>query len=143
MANVFRDDALHATERLETFSLFLFLKLWDEIELEHEDAIGKKLSDGDALIPEIYRFHDWASDPDAYAKAHGFEDSIDLCRQMFADLVTLESTHPTACDVRRLFKDTVFLLRYTTTIRALVSRLQGLIVTTSDFSAGARPVGDR
>ena len=30
VANVFRDDALHATERLETFSLFLFLKLWDE-----------------------------------------------------------------------------------------------------------------
>ena len=25
VANVFRDDALHATERLETFSLFLFL----------------------------------------------------------------------------------------------------------------------
>ena len=42
---------------------------------------------------------------------------------MFADLATRESKHPTARDVRRLFKDTVFRLRYTTTVRALVSRL--------------------
>ena len=60
VANVFRDDALHATERLETFSLFLFLKLWDEIEIEHEEATGKKLPDSQQLIPEIYRFQNWA-----------------------------------------------------------------------------------
>ena len=102
VANVFRDDALHATERLETFSLFLFLKLWDEVEIEHEEATGKKLSKGQQLIPEIYRFHLWATDPDGYAKANGFEDSIDFCRKMFADIATRESKHPTARDVRRL-----------------------------------------
>jgi hypothetical protein len=42
IANVFRDDALHATERLETFSLFLFLKLWDEKEIEEEEELGRK-----------------------------------------------------------------------------------------------------
>jgi type I restriction enzyme M protein len=126
VANVFRDDALHATERLETFSLFLFLKLWDEIEIEHEEATGKKLPDNQQLIPEIYRFHNWAPDPDAYAKENGFEDSIDFCKQMFTHLATRESKHPTARDVRRLFKDTVFRLRYATTVRALASRLQEL-----------------
>jgi type I restriction enzyme M protein len=126
VANVFRDDALHATERLETFSLFLFLKLWDEVEIEHEEATGKKMSNGQQLIPEVYRFHRWASDPDGYAKANGFEDSIDFCRKMFADIATRESKHPTARDVRRLFKDTVFRLRYTTTVRALASQLQKL-----------------
>ncbi|MCL4742292.1 MAG: type I restriction-modification system subunit M [Phycisphaerales bacterium] len=126
IANVFRDDALHATERLETFSLFLFLKLWDEIELEQEETTGKSLSDGKALIPQIYRFNNWAEDPDKYAKDHDFEDSIDFCRQMFTDLATVESTHPAARDVRRLFKDTSFRLRYTTTIRSLVSRLREL-----------------
>lgn len=126
VANVFRDDALHATERLETFSLFLFLKLWDEIELEHEEAAGKSLPDGKALIPQMYRFGNWAEDPDKYAKEHGFEDSIDFCRQMFTDLATLESDHPQARDVRRLFRDTSFRLRYTTTIRSLVSRLREL-----------------
>ena len=45
---------------------------------------------------------------------------------MFADIATRESKHPTARDVRRLFKDTVFRLRYTTTVRALASRLQQL-----------------
>lgn len=123
VANVFRDDALHATERLETFSLFLFLKLWDEIETEHEAAIGKKLPDDHQLIPQIYRFHNWAPDPDGYAKEKGCEDSIDFCKQMFTQLATRESKHPTARDVRRLFKDTVFRLRYTTTVRALASRL--------------------
>ena len=126
VANVFRDDALHATERLETFSLFLFLKLWDEIEIEHEEATGKKLPDSQQLIPEIYRFQNWASDPDGYAKEKGYEDSIDFCKQMFTHLATRDSTHPTARDVRRLFKDTVFRLRYTTTVRALASRLLGL-----------------
>ena len=122
VANVFRDDALHATERLETFSLFLFLKLWDEIEIEHEEASGKK-PPGQQLIPEVYRFHNWAADPDGYAKANGFEDSIDFCKRMFADLATRESKHPTARDIRRLFSDAAFLLRYTTTVRALTSRL--------------------
>lgn len=126
VANVFRDDALHATERLETFSLFLFLKLWDEVEIEHEEATGKKLPEGQQLIPGIYRFHNWAPDPDGNAKTNGFEDSIDFCRKMFADIATRESKHPTARDVRRLFKDTVFRLRYTTTVRALASRLQQL-----------------
>lgn len=126
VANVFRDDALHATERLETFSLFLFLKLWDEIEIEHEEAIGKKLPDSQQLIPEIYRFQNWASDPDGYAKEKGYEDSIDFCKQMFTHLATRDSKHPTSRDVRRLFKDTVFRLRYTTTVRALASRLLGL-----------------
>ncbi|MGD0480890.1 MAG: class I SAM-dependent DNA methyltransferase, partial [Terracidiphilus sp.] len=126
VANVFRDDALHATERLETFSLFLFLKLWDEVEIEHEEATGKKLPEGQQLVPEIWRFHNWATDPEGFAKEKGFEDSIDFCRKMFADLATRESKHPTARDVRRLFKDTVFRLRYTTTVRALASQLQKL-----------------
>ncbi len=127
VANVFRDDALHATERLETFSLFLFLKLWDEIALEEEEtARGKKQSDSEQLIPEVYRFHNWADDPDAYAKQHDYEDSIDFCKQMFNHLTTRASKHPAGRDVQRLFKDTVFRLRYTTTVRTLVSRLKDL-----------------
>ena len=124
IANVFRDDALHATERLETFSLFLFLKLWDELEQEQEEALGKKKSEKEQPIPEKYRFHHWADDPDKYAKGLGFEDPVDFCRRMFDDLATRDV--PAALDVRRLFKDTVFRIRYTTTVRALVSRLKEL-----------------
>lgn len=127
VANVFRDDALHATERLETFSLFLFMKLWDEIALEEEEtAKGRKIPDSEQLIPELYRFHNWADDPDAYAKKNDYADSIDFCKQMFNHLATRTSKHPAGRDVQRLFKDTVFRLRYTTTVRALVSRLKDL-----------------
>lgn len=130
IANVFRDDALHATERLETFSLFLFLKLWDEIALEQEEALGRKLTDAELAIPEQYRFHHWADDPDNYATANGYENSVDFCRRMFHDLATRKMTDPygkdITFDVRRLFSGTVFRLRYTTTIRALVSKLREL-----------------
>jgi type I restriction enzyme M protein len=125
IANVFRDDALHATEWLETFSLLLFLKLWDEIEIERELEwpAGQRLSDAERLIPERYRFRNWAADPDAYASQEKFDDSVEFCRHMFADLAVRKSKHPTARDVQRLFKDTVFRLRYPNTVRALTSRL--------------------
>ncbi|WP_321504316.1 N-6 DNA methylase [uncultured Methanoregula sp.] len=127
IANVFRDDALHTTERLETFSLFLFLKLWDEIELETEEATGIVKKDDEAVIPNKYRFHMWASDPDAYAKELKYNDSIDFCRRMFDDLATRTIIDKNGADitydVRRLFGDTVFRLRYTTTVRALTSKL--------------------
>jgi len=130
IANVFRDDALHATERLETFSLFLFLKLWDEMALEQEEALGRPLKDEELAIPNKYRFHKWASDPDGYAKQNGYNDSVDFCRRMFDDLATRKVLdqygNDITFDVRRLFGGTVFRLRYTTTIRALVSKLNEL-----------------
>lgn len=130
IANVFRDDALHATERLETFSLFLFLKLWDEMALEQEEALGRELKDEELAIPNKYRFHNWANDPDGYAKQNGYEDSVELCRRMFDDLATRKVVDrhgkDITFDVRRLFGGTVFRLRYTTTIRALVSKLNEL-----------------
>ena len=130
IANVFRDDALHATDRLETFSLFLFLKLWDEMALEQEEALGRPLKDEELAIPNKYRFHKWASDPDGYAKQNGYEDSVDFCRRMFDDLairkVLDQYGNDITFDVRRLFGGTVFRLRYTTTIRALVSKLNEL-----------------
>jgi len=127
IANVFRDDAVHATDRLEIFSLFLFLKLWDEIECETEEISGKIKKDDEAVIPGKYRFHTWASDPDRYAKDNGYNDSIDFCRRMFDDLATRTVIDKTGADitadVRRLFGDMVFRLRYTTTVRALTSKL--------------------
>ena len=130
IANVFRDDALHATERLETFSLFLFLKLWDEMALEQEEALGRPLKDEELAIPNKYRFHKWASDPDGYAKQNGYEDSVDFCRDMFDDLKTRKVPdqygNDITFDVRRLFEGTVFRPRYNTTIRGLVSTLNEL-----------------
>lgn len=125
VANVFRDDALHATERLETFSLFLFLKLWDEIATgEEEVASGGKPAKNQQLIPDEYRFHKWASDPDTYAKTLGFQDSVAFCNKMFEDLKTYKSTDARSRDVRRLFDGTHLRIRYSTTIRALASKLQ-------------------
>ncbi|MBP0019782.1 MAG: SAM-dependent DNA methyltransferase [Cyanobacteria bacterium SBLK] len=124
VANILRDDAVHLVDRLEIFSLFLFLKLWDEIALE-EEAAGKSPPE-QQLIPEKYRFHNWAEYPDRYAESLGFEDSILFCRQMFTDLANRQSKHDSARDLRRLFKDARFPLRYTTTVRSLASKLAKL-----------------
>jgi type I restriction enzyme M protein len=128
IANILRDDAVHATDRLEIFSLFLFLKRWDEIALLEEESLKKKPSESEQLIPDKYRFHKWADDPDGYAKSLGFSDSIQFCKQMFIDLAEREthSTDPSARDVTRLFKDTVFPLRYAPTVRNLASKLKAL-----------------
>jgi type I restriction enzyme M protein len=127
ITGVFQDDGLSATERLETLSLFLFLKLWDEMVLEQEKDLGRPLKDEELAIPNKYRFHKWVSDPDGYAKQNGYEDSVDFCRCMFNDLATRKVLdqygNDITFDVRRLFEGTVFRLRYTTTIRALVSKL--------------------
>ena len=98
IANILRDDAVHATDRLEIFSLFLFLKLWDETALLEEEAIKRRLPESEQLIPDKYRFHNWADDPDGYAKLLGFSDSIPFCKQMFVDLAEREkhSKHPHA-----------------------------------------------
>ncbi|MBW4693867.1 MAG: type I restriction-modification system subunit M N-terminal domain-containing protein [Lyngbya sp. HA4199-MV5] len=125
IANVFRDDAIVSIDRLEIFSLFLFLKLWDEIELEYEEEVGS-LPEDEQLIPDKYRFHKWANDPDTYAKQLGFDDSIAFCRQMFEDLANRRSKHQVAGDLRRLFKDTIFPLRSSPTLRALASKLAEL-----------------
>jgi type I restriction enzyme M protein len=130
IANVFRDDALHATERLETFSLFLFLKLWDEMEIETEEETGIIKKDEEAVIPNKYRFHNWGPDPEKYAKEQNCQDSIDFCRRMFDDLATRKildkNNVDITFDVRRLFGETVFRLRYTSTVRALTSKLMEL-----------------
>jgi len=128
IANVLRDDAVHATDRLEIFSMFLFLKLWDEHATIEEEETGRKLPDDQALIPEAYRFHRWADDPDGYARSLGFQDSVLFCKRMFADLAQRDTStrHRSARDVARIFKDTIFPLRYAPTIRKLASRLKEL-----------------
>lgn len=128
IANILRDDAVHSTDRLEIFSLFLFLKLWDETATIDEEMTGKKLLENECLIPERYRFHKWADDPDRHAKSLGFSDSISFCKQMFIDLGEREkhSQHATARDVTRLFKEATFPLRYAPTVRNLASKLKNL-----------------
>ena len=128
IANILRDDAVHATDRLEIFSLFLFLKLWDETALLEEEATKRMLAENEQLIPDRYRFHRWANDPDHYAESLGFSDSITFCKQMFIDLAEREkhSKHGSAHDVTRLFKETIFPLRHPSTVRTLASKLKDL-----------------
>jgi type I restriction-modification system DNA methylase subunit len=140
VANILRDDAVHATDRLEIFSLFLFLKLWDETALLEEEAIKKRPPEAEQLIQDKYRFHKWADDPDGYAKSLNFSDSITFCKQMFLDLAEREknSKHPSARDVRD-FQEAVFPL-ICTLIRNLTSKLRNSICSKSCRAKSVRNI---
>jgi type I restriction enzyme M protein len=83
IANVFRDDTLKTTEYLEEFSYFLFLKLWDERERAEEREVQAA---GETYIPHIpdeYRFHQWAVNPQRWAKGKGYKNSLAFVQHMF------------------------------------------------------------
>jgi len=89
IANVFRDDTLKTTEYLEEFSYFLFLKLWDEREQAEERSAQTVGEPYIPYLPVEYRFHNWAANPDKWAKDHSFPDSLLFVRQMFDDLARI------------------------------------------------------
>lgn len=89
IANVFRDDTLKTTEYLEEFSYFLFLKLWDERERAEERAA----QDGEEFyipfLPNKYRFHNWAANPQQWAIERGYKHSLAFVQDMFNDLASI------------------------------------------------------
>jgi type I restriction enzyme M protein len=89
IANVFRDDTLKTTEYLEEFSYFLFLKLWDERERAEEQAA----QDADEIyipfLPDEYRFHHWAANPQQWAKERDYKHSLAFVQNMFNALARI------------------------------------------------------
>ncbi|HEX8231670.1 MAG TPA: N-6 DNA methylase [Chloroflexia bacterium] len=91
VANTLRDDTLQATQYLEEFSYFFFLKLWDDREQTDEVQL-KGLEEGDwyiPWIPEKYRFYNWSRRPTEWATQHGFRNELDFIHKLFEDLQTL------------------------------------------------------
>ncbi|MBI1878385.1 MAG: N-6 DNA methylase [Chloroflexi bacterium] len=83
IADVFRDDTLKTTEYLEEFSYFFFLKLWDEQEQAAEAEMEALEEVYIPYLPPEMRFYTWASNPDAAAKARGFESVVAYVNDLF------------------------------------------------------------
>jgi hypothetical protein len=86
IANVFRDDTLKTTEYLEEFSYFLFLKLWDEREKAEEREAQDAGKVYIPYLPDEYRFHHWAANPQQWAKDRGYKHSLAFVQDMFNNL---------------------------------------------------------
>jgi len=89
IANVFRDDTLKTTEYLEEFSYFLFLKLWDEKERAEERAAQDAREIYIPFLPNKYRFHNWAANPQQWAKERRYKHSLAFVQDMFNDLASI------------------------------------------------------
>lgn len=114
IADVFRDDTLKATEYLEEFSYFLFLKLFDDREREREKIEGDKFV---SYLPESYRFYNWAT-------AHHPDGMLPFVRKMFADLAVIKDHDGLDLSLfRKIFSNYTLRTRYEPTVRELVRRL--------------------
>lgn len=136
IANIFRDDTLKTTEYLEEFSYFLFLKLFDEGEKQKEELAH---SDGTVFksdLPENLRFSTWAkkileSDgKNVKIKKDGkIEEKtiVDYVRGIFLELSEVRDHDGRDLSLfRRLFKDHIWRIKYSPTIKQLIERLKDL-----------------
>jgi len=106
IADIFRSDIVKPTEYLEEFSYLFFLRLFDEQEIENENLAKELDKEYTSIIPQEYRFFNWACDPRNYAtKTMGFKTVIDFLDKMFQDLTKLpDAGDPNINEDRRIIK---------------------------------------
>lgn len=132
IANIFRDDTLKTTEYLEEFSYFLFLKLFDEREKQREEPARL---DGTKSVPDLpnhLRFSTWAekilaSDGKTVKTDDGEFTIVDYVRNIFSELAEVKDHDGRDLSLfRRLFKNHIWRIRYSPTIKELIKRLKDL-----------------
>ncbi|GGK35715.1 hypothetical protein GCM10010965_30870 [Caldalkalibacillus thermarum] len=132
IANIFRDDTLKTTEYLEEFSYFLFLKLFDEREKQREELARL---DGTKFVPDLpnhLRFSTWAekilaSDGKTVKTDNGEFTIVDYVRNIFSELAEVKDHDGRDLSLfRRLFKNHIWRIRYSPTIKELIKRLKDL-----------------
>ncbi|MDN5326386.1 MAG: type restriction enzyme protein [Moorella sp. (in: firmicutes)] len=132
IANIFRDDTLKTTEYLEEFSYFLFLKLFDEREKQREELSRLDETKFVPDLPNHLRFSTWAekilaSDGKTVKTDDGEFTIVDYVRNIFSELAEVKDHDGRDLSLfRRLFKNHIWRIRYSPTIKELIKRLKDL-----------------
>jgi type I restriction enzyme M protein len=125
IANIFRDDTLKTTEYLEEFSYFLFLKMFDDQEMQKEEMA--KL-DGEKYItylPDDLRFYNWAGK--VVDNEIPTSEIVPTVKNIFQQLSNIRDHDEKDLSLfRRLFRNHIWRIRYIPTIRELLKRLMDL-----------------
>lgn len=145
IANVLRGDILKVTEYLEEFSYFLFLKLLDDREKLDEELAQSNGRDFISLIPETYRFHNWAEAPERWAIEHGSRSIIDFLNQMTMELASIPDDIDVQSKItkdrkliRKVFQHHIMRLRYPKTVTELTRRLAALELAGASYDVLGR-----
>jgi type I restriction-modification system DNA methylase subunit/restriction endonuclease S subunit len=132
IANIFRDDTLKTTEYLEEFSYFLFLKLFDDKENQKEEVARLEGTKFIPDLPNYLRFSTWAekilaSDGKTVKTDDGELTIVDYVRSIFSELAEVKDHDGRDLSLfRRLFKNHIWRIRYSPTIKELIKRLKDL-----------------
>ncbi|MFP3144925.1 MAG: N-6 DNA methylase [Caldisphaera sp.] len=129
IANIFRSDIVKPTEYLEEFSYLFFLRLFDEQEIYQENIAKELGEDYKSIIPNEYRFFNWACDPRNYARSKGFKTVIEFLDKMFLDLANLPNTGDPKIDedrsiIRKIFSNKIRRMQNDNTVIQVVDRLR-------------------
>jgi len=90
IAGILRQEGLPSWQYVEEFSYFLFLKLFDEKEIERKKITQLDGRDYEPIISEKFRFHNWASAPEIWAKSQGYKDIRTFLKDLFHTLAKLD-----------------------------------------------------
>lgn len=90
IAGILRQEGLPSWQYVEEFSYFLFLKLFDEKEIEREKIARIDGKEYKPIILDKFRFQNWAEDPENWARSQEYRDIRDFLKDMFSTLAKLD-----------------------------------------------------
>jgi len=127
IAGILRQEGLPSWQYVEEFSYFLFLKLFDEKEMEREKITRIDGKDYELIIPEKFRFHNWADAPEIWIKSRGYNDIREFLEDMFRTLAKLDKEgNQERRIIAKIFKGHEPKIRREKTLRELVKRIADL-----------------
>lgn len=127
IAKILRQEGLPSWQYVEEFSYFLFLKLFDDKETEREKIAEAEGSTYQPIIPEKFRFHNWAENPEIWAKNQGYKDVHDFLKDMFRTLAKIDkSGNHERRIIAKIFKGHEPKIRKEKALSELVKRLADL-----------------
>jgi type I restriction enzyme M protein len=127
IAGILRQEGLPSWQYVEEFSYFLFLKLFDEKEIELEKIAQVEGKDYTPIIPEKFRFHNWAEAPENWAKSQGYNDISDFLKDMFHTLAKLDKEgNQERRMIAKIFKGHEPRIKREKTLSELVKRIADL-----------------
>ena len=137
IANIFRGDSVKPTEYLEEFSYLFFLRLFDEQEIENENLNKEFGKQYEPIIPQDYRFFNWACDPRNHAKELGCKNVIDFLDRMFVELANLKDTGDSKTDedkriIRKIFSNKIRRMQNDKTAIQVIDKLRFLKLPTNE-----------
>lgn len=113
-------------QRLSQMVWMIFLKIFDDIEKEHEAEDGYK-----SPLPEEIRWRNWAGDPEGMTGEELLDFINNKIFKTLKDLQFEEGDDPKALVIKQIFEDTFNYMKDGVLMRQVINKLNEIDFTTS------------